>query len=203
MGSTTGWASGAFDNVNPNTARLSNPWSVLFLIIGSDVSLYLGETGNHRIRRMNLVSPAVTTWSGAWLSPAADTAAGGSSGTTTNVLKAQGKFSSPRGITYTNNVMYISDTGNNRMVRISFISGYHTVALASQSGISDVAAYRGRVYYALSGLNRLYVANVYSGLRPVFLGSATASDSIAVGNVLFSDIRGLSVDCSRKSIFVP
>ncbi len=87
------------------------------------ISLYVADTGNHAVRKIanfNAGSPQVSTFAGAGPPTAASGFVDGS-GTAT-------RFSSPRGITAVGSVLYVADTGNHAIRRITTAATVTTFA---------------------------------------------------------------------------
>jgi RHS repeat-associated protein len=96
-------------------ARLARPWGVSF---GPDGSLYIADTENHRIRRV-LHNGAITTVAGNGV--AGFNGDGGSA--------TQTRLSIPYGMAFdSDGNLYIADTGNNRIRRVSPDGVIRTVA---------------------------------------------------------------------------
>jgi sugar lactone lactonase YvrE len=116
---TTPAGTGAAGYANSPAATFSGPEGVA--VIGTN--LYVADTGNHAVRKIasfNAVSPQVSTFAGA----GPPTAASGfvdDSGTAA-------RFSSPRGITAVGSVLYVADTGNHAVRRITTAATVTTFA---------------------------------------------------------------------------
>ena len=107
---TTLAGTGASGYANTPAATFNGPEGVA--VIGTN--LYVADTGNHAIRKIanfNAVSPDVTTFAGA-VPPTAASGFVDGSGTAA-------RFSSPRGITAVGSVLYLADTGNHAIRRIT------------------------------------------------------------------------------------
>ena len=116
---TSGMADG-----NLATARFSYPADVVWT---PDNRLYIADTGNHRIRCVDLDSGLVTTLAGSaqGLSDGAGSAA---------------RFSSPESITYdpVGDFLYVADTGNRRIRRVSRSGAVTTIATTTRDPV-DIA----------------------------------------------------------------
>jgi DNA-binding beta-propeller fold protein YncE len=98
----------AFEAKLPNVAtpfagsgngEFKSPWGVAV----DGTNLFVADTGNHRIQKFT-ISGNTFTFSGKVPNMATPTAGSG-----------DGNFTSPRGIAVANNVVYVADTGNNRI----------------------------------------------------------------------------------------
>ena len=110
-------AAGFSNNSTGTSASFNAPEGIA--VIGSN--LYVADTGNHAVRKVvNSLAAAVTTIAGA----APPTAASGhedGSGTST-------RFTSPRGIAAVGSVLYLADTGNHVIRRITTAATVTTFA---------------------------------------------------------------------------
>jgi sugar lactone lactonase YvrE len=107
---TTLAGTGASGYANTPAATFNGPEGVA--VIGTN--LYVADTGNHAVRKIadfNAISPAVTTFAGAGPPTAASGFVDGSG--------SAARFSSPRGITAVGSVLYLADTGNHAIRRIT------------------------------------------------------------------------------------
>lgn len=103
-----------------NTAPVTFNGSEGVAVIGNN--LYVADTGNHAVRKIGNFSapaPLVTTFAGA----APTGASGFVDGSGTNA-----RFSSPRGIAAVGSVLYLADTGNHAVRRISSTASVTTFA---------------------------------------------------------------------------
>ena len=87
-------------------------------------SLFVGDTGNNRIRRVNLTSRMVTTFAGSGADSMVD------------ALGTAAAFSQPSGLIVVGEILYISDSGNNRIRSATFSGLVRTVA-GSSGGLRD------------------------------------------------------------------
>ncbi len=111
-----GTGSAGFSNNSTGTsAAFNSPEGIA--VIGSN--LYVADTGNHAIRKVvNSLAAPVTTIAGAAPStPVAGYADG--SGTET-------RFSSPRGIAAVNSILFVADTGNHAIRKVTTASSVTT-----------------------------------------------------------------------------
>jgi hypothetical protein len=136
---------------NPATATLSNPSGVFAT---SDGSIYIADTGSHRIRK---VSPAGT------ITTVAGTGAAGFSGDSGLAVNAQ--LQSPTGIfVLTDSTIYIADRDNHRVRRVDPTGTITTVAgngIAGYSGegTATTAQLRSPTGVFVDASNRLYIAD--------------------------------------------
>jgi sugar lactone lactonase YvrE len=100
-------AAGFSDNPTGTSAAFNGPEGVA--VIGSFV--YVADTGNHAVRKVSNPSGATVTFAGADPPGAAAGFADGSGGSA--------RFSSPGGIAAAGSVLYLADTGNHCVRRIS------------------------------------------------------------------------------------
>lgn len=154
-------------------------------IVRDGDNLYVADTSNNTIRRIVLVTGAVTTLAG---TPGIKGSADGTG--------AAARFSSPSGITSDGTYLYVSDSGNNTIRKIVIATGaVSTVAgtvgvSGSADGVANVATFNYPAGIATDG-TKLYVADVYSnkirsiviatGVVATFAGTGIASSADGVG----------------------
>ena len=126
-------------------AQFSSPKGIA--VVGTD--LYVADTGNNRIRKITIAGGVVTRFAGS-----------GTSGTDDGTGTAA-QFSSPQGIAVVGNNLYVADTGNNRIRKITS-RGVVTTFAGSSQGYKDAtgtsATFDGPQGIAVVGTN-LYVAD--------------------------------------------
>jgi NHL repeat len=122
----TGVAGFAGDNGEAGVAQFNHPTA---LAADGEGNLYVADTGNHRIRRIDAVSRVVTTVAGS--------AEEGFDGDGGPALSAS--LDSPSGIVFDQQGnLYISDTGNNRIRRVDAESRViSTIAGTGETGSDD------------------------------------------------------------------
>ena len=115
--------SGDTDNATSSEARFSLP-------IGSSsdgTSFYIAEYGNHKIRKINISSGAVTTLAGP---PAGTTTAGD----TDNATSSNARFNSPAGIVIVDGNLYVADWQGNKIRKVVISSGAVTTFAGPPAG---------------------------------------------------------------------
>jgi mucin-19 len=205
---TTLAGSGAtgFTNSLQTNFRFSLPIGLAFDSAGN---LYVGEIGNHTIRR---ITPAglVSTFAGTG-------AAGFADGIGTNII-----FNNPYGVAFDSaGIMYVADSGNNRIRKItpggvvSTFAGSGTYTFADGDGTN--ASFRFPTGIALDSVGNVYVADAYnnrirkitpagvvSTLAGSGTGAGTGTGAFADGagtNASFNTPGGIAVD-STGNVFV-
>jgi mucin-19 len=186
--------------------RFSLPIGLAFDSAGN---LYVGEIGNHTIRR---ITPAglVSTFAGTG-------AAGFADGIGTNII-----FNNPYGVAFDSaGIMYVADSGNNRIRKItpggvvSTFAGSGTYTFADGDGTN--ASFRFPTGIALDSVGNVYVADAYnnrirkitpagvvSTLAGSGTGAGTGTGAFADGagtNASFNTPGGIAVD-STGNVFV-
>lgn len=144
-----------------NQARLGEPWAIAF---APDGALILADTGNNRVRR---VSPGgtITTIAGSAFS---DGLGGGDGGPARSA-----QFWKPSGVVVDpSGVVYIADTNNSRIRRITQSGNIETIAgridgagFSGDGGPAVVARLAGPTGLVLDGAGNLYVSD--SGNRRI------------------------------------
>ncbi|MBI3396758.1 MAG: hypothetical protein HY042_13050, partial [Spirochaetia bacterium] len=135
-----------------NAARFNSPRS----LTTDGTYLYVADTGNHRVRRINPTDGTVTTIAGS--------GSGSADGVGTGA-----QFNGPRGITSDNVYLYVADTGNHTIRRITIADGtVLTIAgtagsSGSTNGTGTAARFNGPRGVTTDG-NYLYVADTNNDL---------------------------------------
>lgn len=129
--------------------------------------LYLVDTGNHTIRRLEFASNRVTTLAGA----------SGANGSADGIGGAA-RFNNPRGIATDGTWLYVTDSGNNTVRRVDPSTGEVTTLAGSHlsRGLVDGVGEAAR-FYAPRGIasdgSYLYVADTYNNaIRKVHIVDA-------------------------------
>ncbi len=123
-------------------------------------SLYIADTHNHRIRKLNLTTGIITTVAG--------TGTPGFSGDNTQATSAQ--LNLPTAIALdTSNNLYLADTGNHRIRQIdattgiiTTIAGTGTQGFSGDRGPATSAAIDSPTGLALDASNNLYLADTHN-----------------------------------------
>ncbi len=138
-----------FDDGPLATARFYHPAGIAL----SGTSLYVADTGNSIIRKIDIVTGTVSTLAG---SP---TGTGSTDGTGTAA-----RFNQPADITTDGTSLYVTDTGNSTIRKIDIASGVVTTLAGSagESGSADGPVTTAR-FYRPAGItlytNRLFIAD--------------------------------------------
>ena len=145
------------------------------LAAGPDGSLYVADTGNSAIRKID-ADGVVTTW------------AGGTEGRADGALK-EARFSEPTGLSFSGGVLYVCDSGNNRICKIE--NGVVSTLAGAADGVEgyqDGGAAGARFAYpqgvAVQGTD-VYVADTGNGavrlVRDGIVSTLCAPGSLAGG----------------------
>src|SRR5512134_116545 len=157
---------GFFDGTG-TFVRFSSPAGVA--AVGAD--LFVADTANHVIRRIDTATGTVTTLAGRF----------GVSGTA-NGTGAAARFNSPAGIVAAGTILFVCDTGNHAIRRIASASGEVTTLAGTPGspGFADNNAGAGGALFssprgiATDGGGNLYVADTGNhAVRRVALSGAT------------------------------
>jgi sugar lactone lactonase YvrE len=167
--------------------------------IASDgTSLYVADSGNKSIRKIEIATGAVTTL------------AGGSYGNADGV-SAVARFDSPRGIATDGSNLYVADTGNHSILKIDMATGAVTTLAGSSSrgdadGVGAAASFFWPEGITTDGTN-LYVADFgNSRIRKIEIATGAVStlaggsfgNADGVGTVArFDSPRGITTDGSN------
>ena len=184
-------------NGSGSTARFSSPGG---LVVRSDGSAFVADTGSHTIRQISTAG-LVTTFAGTAGASGSDNATG-----------TAARFSSPQGVALdSSGNVYVADTGNHLIRKIDNTGAVTTLAGSSgNSGSTDGAGATARFSspegIATDTTGNLYVADVgnhtirkiviSSGVVTTLAGTAGQIGSIDATSAAarFSSPRGLAVD---------
>lgn len=130
-------------------ARFDSPSGITAL----GTTLFVSDTGNHTIRRIVATSGEVTTIAGSAGSPGSTDGTG-----------AGARFSSPRGITADGATLFVADTGNHTIRKVTVAGATTTLAgqagvTGSADGLGPAARFSSPEGVALIGTSLLYVAD--------------------------------------------
>lgn len=181
-----GSGSAAFaDNTDGILASFLNPHGILL----HQGTLYVADRNNNRIRAVNPVTGAVSTF------------AGGAPG----FLDANGttaQFFGPIGIASVGNYLYIADHGNNRIRRIDLTSPYPVTTIAGQAlagsldGFGTAAQFDGPFAMTSDGTN-LIVSEYYTyKIRHIRLSNNKVTTLVG-GIIGYRDSAGLNAAMQR------
>lgn len=159
-----GYADGPGD-----TANFKRPHG----ITTDGTNLYVADTFNHVIRKIVIATGMVSTLSGRW-------STGGAFGSADGVAN-DASFHAPRGITTDGKYVYVADTGNHTIRKISIATG-HVVTLAGKPGIAgyadgvgSAASFNGLIGLTTDGVN-LYVADTKNNsIRQVVIATGAVT----------------------------
>jgi sugar lactone lactonase YvrE len=176
------------------------------LALDSANNLYLADTHNHRIRRIDVATSIITTIAGAG-SP-------GFSGDNTLATAAQLNLPTALAIDSANN-LYLADTGNHRIRKISdagiitTIAGTGTQGFSGDAGPASAAAIDSPTGLALDSANNLYLADTHNhrirridaatGIITTIAGTGTpgfSGDTTAATAATLALPHGLTIDAA-------
>jgi uncharacterized alkaline shock family protein YloU len=136
-------------------------------------NLYIADTFNHVIRKMVIATGVVSTLSGRWNSA-------GAMGSDDGPAK-DASFSSPRGITTDGSYLYVADTGNQTVRKITIATGAVTTlagtpgAIGSADGIGAAARFDSLTGITTDGTN-VYVADVKNNaIRKIVIATGSVT----------------------------
>lgn len=147
-------------------------------------NLYISDTGNHRIRRVDVATGTITTVGG--------TGTAGLSGD--GGLATQAMFDQPMGIAFHNNAIYVADRGNHRIRKIDEDGIVTTVAgttfgFSGDGGLATSAMLQYPRSIGLDAAGNLFIADVGNG-RIRRVGQADGIISTVAGSGSASEIAG-------------
>lgn len=155
--------------------------------------LYVADSNNHRIRKVNLATNAVSTVAGS--------SAGYADGTGTNA-----QFYTPSGVAVVNSFLYVADGSNNRIRKIDLATNAVTTIAGSSDGTADgtgtsaqfsfpfgIAADNGFLYVSDYNSHHIRKLDLATNAVTTVAGS-TAGNADGIGtSAQFNKPRGLNV----------
>lgn len=160
------------------SAGLNNPTAVA---LDSKDNLYIAETNSHLVRRVDATSNIITSYVGA---------SGGSTGTS-------GKLVAPNGLWFDkNNVLYMSDSGNNRIaafttsLAFSNFAGNLTAGFAGDGGPALNAQLNKPVGLTFDAAGNVYFADTNNSRIRKILTDGTITTIAGIGGGAYSGDGG-------------
>ncbi|MGH8905996.1 MAG: NHL repeat-containing protein [Egibacteraceae bacterium] len=177
--------SGGLPGVNPSPATATQLTNPIGLAVDAAGNLYIADTFNHQVRRLDLRSGMITTVAGSGVQgPSGD---GG--------LATAAQLDRPLGLAVaTGGNLYIADSGNHRVRRvdrsgiITTVAGSGIVGFSGDGGPAAAAQLRGPLGLAVDTGDNLYIAD--SGNHRV----RKVDFSGVITTVAGSDVVGFSGD---------
>lgn len=175
------------------TARFNNPNG----IVSDGTSLYVADSGNRVIRRIDITTGVVTTLAGSGLAGSTDGTGIGAS------------FSTPNGITTDGTSLYVADSGNNRVRKITPLTGTLSAMTYANAQVTTLAG-SGSMIFAdnatgtIAGIRSpygittdgtsLYVTDGSNRIRKIDI--ATSAVTTLAGSGAFSSTDGTGLAAS-------
>ena len=153
-------------------------------------TLYVADSGNHRIRAVNLTNKAVTTIAGSGMGYKND-------------VGTAAQFDNPKDLAVSGDTLYVADSGNHRIRAVNLTSKAVTTIAGSGRGYKDdagsAAQFDNPRGLAVSG-DTLYVAdNSNHRIRAVNLASADKTVTTIAGNGTPGSRDGIGTAAQVKS----
>ncbi|HET9713615.1 MAG TPA: IPT/TIG domain-containing protein, partial [Pyrinomonadaceae bacterium] len=190
-----------FSDGSGSQARFNNMTGIA---VGPDDAIYIADTNNQRIRVVRQTAP--TTWS-------VSTLAGSGVQGFADGPGATAKFNNPHGVAVdTAGVVYVADTGNNRIRRIGTDGTVATVAGDGTSGLQNGSGSQARFNapkgVAVDTQGNIYVADTGNAAVRKIDGGGTVSTLAGDGtvgssdspNARFDGVVGIAVE--RQNVYV-
>jgi sugar lactone lactonase YvrE len=163
------------------SATLDSPQG---LALDTANNLYIADTHNHRIRKLNLTTGIITTIAGS---------APGFSGDNTLATSAQLSLPTALALDAANN-LYLADTGNHRLRKITTATGIITTiagigiqGFSGDAGLATSAAIDSPTGLALDAANNLYLADTHNHrIRKITATTGIITTIAGVGTPGFS-----------------
>jgi sugar lactone lactonase YvrE len=204
----TGGPSFSGDGGPAAAATLNLPHGVAVDATGA--GLYVADTGNHRVRRVDLATGIIVTFAGG---PAPGAGGDGGPATAAQLQDPKGVYAAPSGD------LYIADSGNERIRRvdragtITTLAGTGVTGFSGDGGPAAAAQFDGPRSLAMDGADNLYVADDNNdrvrridpaGVITTVAGSGVegfAGDGGPAGAAQLNHPRGVTVD-GRGVLFI-
>ena len=163
--------------------------------------LYVADTYNHKIRKVEIATGVVTTLAGYV----------GNSATRGDIdgAGADARFNNPSGIATDGTYLYVADTYNNKIRKIEIATGIVTTFAGSGEennndtdgiGVAATIYYptgitRDGAYLYVTSANRIRKIEIATGLVTTFAGSGSLGEVDGIGSTAsFRDLSGISSD---------
>jgi len=167
---------GFIDNATPaSTGRMNNPAKVSADSAGN---IYVGDTANHRIRKITASTNTISTFAGT-----------GATGDLATVPATELALNSPAGVAVdTNGLVYIADTANNRILRIDAngniyrIAGTDVAGYGGEGALAAGAPLNAPSAVAVDTAGNVYVADTGNHRIRKFTVGGTISTIAGTGN---------------------
>jgi sugar lactone lactonase YvrE len=192
-----GAAGNSGDGGLATAASFSSPHAVSIDAAGS---VYVADTGNNRIRRIDASTRAVSNFAG---SPSGTAGFAGDGGPASSAL-----FSGPQGLVVdeSSGIVYVSDTGNARVRRIDSAGVVTTFAGTGQAGFSGDGGPAGKAALgapeglAFDAARTLYIADTTNErVRTVLQANLVITTFAGNGSVGFSGDGGPATSASLNA----
>ncbi len=173
--------------------------------------VYVADTNNHRIRKINISTKEVTTLAGGGSSATTGTVCSGISTGCRNGTGTDAQFNQPRGVAVDNNgIVYVADTANRRIRKITistkkvttFVGDGNIEKFYRPNGI--VTNDLGNIYVADTRNNRIRKITISTKKVTTFAGGSIAGNGntrmnngwidASVEDARFHFPRGIAVD---------
>ncbi|MFZ6009911.1 MAG: IPT/TIG domain-containing protein, partial [Bacteroidota bacterium] len=169
---------GYFDDKNPLLAQFDHPAGIA---VDANGNIYVADNGNNCIRRIS--STNVSTIAGSTVPGYVDAQGG------------QAQFNTPIGLGIDGSGnLYVGDTGNHRIRRVTSVGVVTTVAGNGQAGFADgngpLAQFNGIAGVAVDGNNNIYVADGFNHRIRKINGQGVVSTLAGNGTAAFANGTG-------------
>jgi sugar lactone lactonase YvrE len=188
------------------SATLDSPQGLALNAVDSANNLYIADTHNHRIRKLNLTTGIITTIAGTTSGFSGD-----------NALATAAKLNLPTALTLdASGNLYFADTGNHRIRKITTATGIITTiagtgsqGFSGDTGLATSAIIDSPTGLALDAANNLYLADTHNhrirkitaatGIITTIAGTGApgfSGDTSAATSSTLALPHGLTIDAS-------
>lgn len=215
LGTALTFAGGGVVNSATNgtgtSARFNNPNG----ITSDGTSLYVADSGNRVIRRIDMTTGVVTTLAGSGLAGSTDGIGIGAS------------FSTPNGITTDGASLYVADSGNNRIRKITPLTGTLSAMTSANAQVTTLAGSGsmifadnatgtiagirspygittdGAILYVTDGSNRIRKIDILTSAVTTLAGSGAFSSTDGTGTAAsFYRPHGITISPDKSTLYV-
>ena len=157
-------------------------------IVADGVNLYVADTENHKIRKVDINTGVVSTFAGMGKSTLAEYGGGYVGGDViSDGIGTMGLFNEPAGIATDGKYLYVADSWNHKIRKVQIANGVFTTTIAgsgtigSMDGKGENASFDRPFGITTDGVN-LYIADTFNNkIRKIQINSGTVSTLAGIG----------------------
>ena len=182
------------DNGPATSSYINNPRGVALDMMGN---IYIADSGNHRIRKVDALTDVITTVAGTGIGSYS-----GDNGPATSAM-----INYPKGITLDNaGNIYIADEYNGRIRKVDSATGVITTVASGLGFPAGVALdLTGNIYIADTNNSRILRVDAITGVMTIVAGNGSGGYSGDTGPAVFATLgypQGVAVDGTGSIISI-